>query len=274
MPTMTGETTSGTSGVPPSNSLYQLQRHDVGVVHIDNQFRVTAMNRFARRVLPVDQLQPFQQSVLAFHPKRSQAKVQFLLEQADYPIDNPPPMTMLINIPERVLMINVTRLIDVNGESSGYTLVFYDITDEVSHSAIDADAPTGSTTERGATGSADGTIAAGGKRRLAKIPTVVNHRIVLVDAAETFYIRAEGHYTWIHTATGANFCNLNIGDLEERLDGASFLRIHRSYLANLVHADQILREDGRVRLKQRHINEPLPVARTIVPTLMRRLGIG
>jgi LytTR family transcriptional regulator, CO-responsive transcriptional regulator RcoM len=96
---------------------------------------------------------------------------------------------------------------------------------------------------------------------------------VLVDVDTVSHIRAEGHYTWVSTAQGANFSNLNISDLADRLDGASFLRVHRSYLANLDFAEQILRDDGKVSLKLRGEATPLPVARTHVPRLLARLGI-
>ena len=194
--------------------LYLLERSDVGVVQLDHELKVVAMNSFARRALPVEDKQPFEKMVLSFHPERSQAKVKFLLDQAECPVSNPPPMTMIINIPERVLLIKVTKLSDKRGDTAGYTLIFYDITDVVSKEEPAAHKPQA-------------------KRQLQKIPTVSQNRIVLVNADEVTYIRSEGHYTWVSTAQGSSFCNLNIGDLAERLDGASFLRIHRSYLANL-----------------------------------------
>lgn len=237
-----------------TNTLYHLQRYDIGVVQIDADLRVLAMNDFARKVLPVGQLEPFERSILQFHPARSQPKVQFLVEQASRPMAHAGPMAMIINIPERVLMIMVTRLSDMAGVATGYTLVFYDITEDVSPGD-----------------EADRLIE--GKRRLVKIPTAVNHRIVLIDASEVQYIRAEGHYSLVHTMGGAHFCNLSIGDLEARLDPDAFLRIHRSYLVNLNHAEQIVREDGKVMLKQRHFDAALPVARDLVAHVMERLGI-
>src|SRR5262249_21942597 len=154
----------------------------------------------------------------------SQPKVKFLLDQAECPVSNPPPMTMIINIPERVLLIKVSKLSNGHDETTGYTLVFYDITDAVSR-----DEP-----------AAQRLDARSGKRQLQKIPTVAGNRIVLVDAASVCYVRAEGHYTWVRTAHGSSFCNLTIGDLEARLPGQIFLRIHRSYLANLEFAEQIV----------------------------------
>lgn len=70
-----------------------------------------------------------------------------------------------------------------------------------------------------------------------------------------------------------SFCNLNIGDLAERLEGASFLRIHRSYLANLTFAEQILRDEGKISLKMRGESSALPVSRTSLPRLLDQLGM-
>ena len=112
------------------------------------------------------------------------------------------------------------------------------------------------------------------KRQLMKIPTVSGNRIVLVNAASVRFVRAEGHYTWVHAAQGPGFCNMTISDLEARLDTGSFLRIHRSYLANLDFAEQIVRDDGKVTLKlSGGDDQGLPVARASVPRLLERLGI-
>jgi LytTR family transcriptional regulator, CO-responsive transcriptional regulator RcoM len=238
-----------------STSLYALERIDVGIVQLDRELRVVAMNSLARRVLPVEELQPFEKMVLSFHPERSVAKVKFLLDQAECPVGNPPPMAMIINIPERVLLIKVSKMADVQGHTLGYTLIFHDVTDAVS-SEEPGPAPQRS------------------KRMLQKIPTVSQNRIGLVDAGDVLFVRAEGHYTWVSTESGTSFCNLNITDLEERLDGNSFLRIHRSYLANLDHAQQIVRQDGKILLKLHGEGGTLPVSRTSAPRLLERLGIA
>ena len=241
-----------------ASPLYLLERSDVGVVQLDRDLTVVAMNSFARRALPVEDKQPFEKMVLSFHPERSVPKVKFLLDQAECPVSNPPPMTMIINIPERVLLIKVTKLADLRGDTAGYTLIFYDITEVVSDDAAPA-RPRAKLP---------------GKRQLQKIPTISQNRIVLVDAEAVTSIRSEGHYTWVSTAQGASFCNLNISDLAERLDGESFMRIHRSYLANLQFAEQIVRDEGRISLRLRGDPTALPVARASVPRLLSRLGIA
>jgi DNA-binding LytR/AlgR family response regulator len=231
--------------------LYLLERSDVGLVQLDRDLNVVAMNSFARRALPVEDKQPFEKIVLSFHPERSPSK----LDKAQCPVSKPPLVAMIINMPERVLLTKVSKMSDLLGDTFGYTLVFYDITEAVSR-----DEP--------------GAPRADTKRQLMKIPTVSGNRIVLVDAASVRYVRAEGHYTWVHTAQGSSFCNLTISDLEGRMDTGSFLRIHRSYLANLDFAEQIVRDDGKVTLVLSGGDDRgLPVARASVPRLLERLGI-
>ena len=57
--------------------LYLLEKFEVGVIHLDAQRNVVALNDFARRILPVDEKKPFNKLVTAFHPSRSQPKVKF-----------------------------------------------------------------------------------------------------------------------------------------------------------------------------------------------------
>jgi DNA-binding LytR/AlgR family response regulator len=243
----------------PVSPLYLLERFDVGIVHLDAGRRVTGMNDFARRVLPVEQMQPFDRMVLSFHPERSQPKVEFLLDQAAVcPVANPPPMTMIINIPERVLLIKVSRTADGRGATAGYVLVFYDITELVAA----ADEP--------AARRAD-TVP---RRRLHKVPTVAGQKILLVDADDLLRLHSDGHYTRVVTASGSQFCNLSIGDLEMRLDPEQFMRVHRSHIVNLRAIEQLTRGEGRVTLRVRGDAEEIPVSRTSTPALLDRLGMA
>lgn len=238
----------------PSNSwLYLLERFDVGVVHIDRELRVVGMNDFARRSLPVQEKLPFGKIVTSFHPEAARAKLKFLLGQAECPVNNAPPMALMINIPDRVLLIKVSKMGDAQGATIGYTLVFYDITDVVSLA-------------RGGEGAE--------RRLLRKIPTIKKNRVLLVDVPGVQFIRSEGHYTWVHTPQGSQFCNLNIGDLEARLDPQLFLRVHRSYIVNLSQVDEIVRDDGRMMLRMMGSTPvDIPVSRASAPHLMEQLGL-
>lgn len=246
---------------PSSSWLYLLERFDVGVVHLDRELRVMGMNDFARRSLPVEEKMPFDKVVTSFHPEAARAKVKFLLGQAECPVNNAPPMAMMINIPDRVLLIKVSKMGDMQGATTGYTLVFYDITDVVSHKVE--------------SGPARDAAEGGEKRLLRKIPTIKKNRVLLVDVPSVSFIRSEGHYSWVHTSQGSQFCNLNIGDLESRLDPQLFLRVHRSYIVNLSQVDEIVRDEGRMTLRMMGSTPvDIPVSRASAPHLMEQLGLG
>jgi hypothetical protein len=252
-----------TPAAPNSSWLYLLERFDVGVIHLDLELRVSGMNDFARRSLPVQDKLPFGKIVTSFHPEAARAKVKFLLGQAECPVNNAPPMAMMINIPDRVLLIKVSKLGDAQGATCGYTLVFYDITDVVSHEVDDGAAR--NSTQEGA---------APERRQLLKIPTIKQNRVLLVDVPSVSFIRSEGHYTWVHTSQASQFCNLNIGDLESRLDAQLFMRVHRSYIVNLSHVDEIVRDDGRMTLRMMGSTPvEIPVSRASAPRLLAHLGL-
>jgi LytTR family transcriptional regulator, CO-responsive transcriptional regulator RcoM len=256
-------TTALSSGA--TSWLYVLERFDVGLVQLDGQMRVVSMNEFARNSLPVDQRKPFGQLVTAFHAGASRAKVEFMIKQSECPVVHTAPMTMLINIPERMLLIKVSRMVDERGETSGYTLFFHDITEVISQVNRGAAVPE---LEHGA----------GPRRLLRKIPTTHHGRVLLVDVAEMLFVRSDGHYTWIHTAEGANFCNLTISDIASRLDPSVFLRVHRSYIVNLQQVNEFVREDGRIMLRMKGTAENdssgrIPVSRSSTAALLEQLGL-
>jgi len=239
-----------------TSPLYTLERFDIGIVYLDVERRVVGMNDLARRTLPVDTVRPFDRHVLGLHPERSRPKVAFLLDQAAVcPVANPPPMTMIINIPERVLMIKVSRLSDAQGSPSGYVLVFHDITESVSR---DLQQPSEEAPPR---------------RRLMKIPTATGNQIVLVDVEDVLHLQSDGHYTRVVTAQDNHFCNLSISDLETRLDPERFMRVHRSHIVNLGAIDVLVRESGRLVIRLVGGEHTVPVSRTSASDLLARLGM-
>lgn len=243
---------------PSNNSaLYLFEKFEVGVIHLDAQRKVMAMNDFARQVLPVGDKQPFDKLVTSFHPERSKPKVDFLLNQASgCPVANAVPMTMIINIPEQVLLIKVTRLGDFVGATTGFVLVFYDVTQVVSNPPALPAEPAPATV------------------RLNRIPMVSNHRVAFVDAQDVLSLESQAHYTRVLTRDGFHFCNLSIGDLESRLDPAQFMRVHRCFIVNLQAVSELGREGSKthVLLKGKH-REPIPVSRDAVVRLRTALGL-
>ena len=237
-------------------SLYLFEKFDVGVIHLDAQRNVLAMNDYARRVLPVNEAQPFNKLVTSFHPERSKPKVDFLLNEASgCPMANAVPMTMIINIPEQVLLIKVSRLGNEKGDTTGFVLVFYDVTQVVRQEPQQAELPAKN-------------------MRLSRIPMVSNQKVAFVDTREVLSLESQAHYTRVLTRDGYHFCNLSIGDLELRLDPAQFMRVHRCFIINL-HAVQELGREGsktHVLLKGRKA-APVPVSRHAVARLREAMGL-
>lgn len=239
-----------------NSPLYLFEKFEVGVIHLDAQRTVLAMNDFARKVLPVSEKEPFDKLVTSFHPERSRPKVAFLLDQASgCPVTGAVPMTMIINIPEQVLLIKITRLGDHLGNTTGFVLVFYDVTQVVSK-----DTPT------------EGAPAA--NVRLHRVPMVANHRVTFVDTHDVLSLESQAHYTRVLTRDGFHFCNLSIGDLQARLDPAQFMRVHRCFIVNLHAVSSLEREGSKTQIVLAGKNrQPIPVSRSEVVRLRKALGL-
>lgn len=238
--------------------LYLFEKFEVGVIHLDAQRKVVAMNDFARKVLPVGEKEPFDKIVSSFHPERSKPKVDFLLDQASScPMANAVPMTMIINIPEQVLLIKVTRLGDHLNQTTGFVLVFYDVTSVVSQ---EAPAQVASVPATGL--------------RLNRIPMIANQKVAFVETQDVLCLESQAHYTRILTLDGFNFCNLSIGDLEKRLDPDVFMRVHRCFIVNLNSVASLERDGSKTLLVLNgKYKEPIPVSRGEVGRLRAALGL-
>jgi len=240
----------------PNQGLYLFEKFDVGVIHLDAHRSVLAMNDYARRVLPVAEKQPFDKLVTSFHPERSKPKVNFLLDEASgCPMANAVPMTMIINIPEQVLLIKVSRLGNEKNETTGFVLVFYDVTQVVAQEPALAEIPARN-------------------MRLSRIPMVSNQKVSFVDTGDVLSLESQAHYTRVLTREGYHFCNLSIGDLQLRLDPAQFMRVHRCFIINLQAVQELGREGSKthVILKGKY-SQPVPVSRAEVGRLREALGI-
>ncbi len=86
-------------------------------------------------------------------------------------------------------------------------------------------------------------------------------------------VHANAHYTYIFTGSAKLFCPLAIGDVELRLDGTRFARVHRSHIVNLDRVVGLKRsgDDGLVELAAPD-RYSVPVTRSRVAG--SRLGSG
>ena len=94
----------------------------------------------------------------------------------------------------------------------------------------------------------------------------------LVDVVDIVWVEAADQYVLIHTDKAQHLMRESMAELEERLDPARFVRIHRSAIVALPHVRRFEREPagtGRVLVGK---DTWLPVSRTRTALFRERLG--
>ena len=93
----------------------------------------------------------------------------------------------------------------------------------------------------------------------------------LVARSSVLFLKAEGDYVRIHTDSGRFLVRASLGDIEQRWEPFGFVRVHRSFLANLRRASEIRPELGGGATVVFEDGSEVPVARRHVAELRRRL---
>jgi two-component system LytT family response regulator len=111
--------------------------------------------------------------------------------------------------------------------------------------------------------------------RLERIASRVGERTTILDVARISHFRAKDKLTFAVVNGREHVVDCTLTELEERLDGRRFVRIHRAAIANIGFVQELFPAvDGGVlvRLKDEQKTE-LSVARDRVRVLKERLGI-
>ena len=94
-----------------------------------------------------------------------------------------------------------------------------------------------------------------------------------VTVEDIVAVHANAHYTYIFTGSAKLFCPLAIGDVESRLDGARFVRVHRSHIVNLDRVVGLKRSgDGGLVELAAPDRYSVPIARSRVSWFKARIG--
>jgi PAS domain S-box-containing protein len=141
-----------------------LEQFEPGIIWLDEHNVITAMNAIAVQTFGDSEVQMIGKEVFEIHPEKSREKIRTLFEQASDPADTAPPMTVLLNSQQRVLLIKLSNMAGSSGDV-GSCMVFFDITELTR----------GSGDKR--TDDAD----AGGDLRLLKLPVYKNKQVLLVE---------------------------------------------------------------------------------------------
>jgi LytTR family transcriptional regulator, CO-responsive transcriptional regulator RcoM len=246
---------------------HKLEQFNPGIVWLDAHGHITAFNDVAAQVLGpageqslgIAQDSLLGMNVIDLHPEKSRDKLRFLLQSKEpggCPVKSPAPVAMMINIPDRILMIKVSKMTGREG-ACGTCMIFYDVTD-ITTEPVEV--------ER--------SRAASAPRRLFKIPVYQMNRVILIDLKDVVRFQGDGHYTTIVTQGDEYLSNLSLSDLERRLDESVYLRVHRSHIVSLHHAVELVRSEESVSLVMADLEKtPVPVSRTRVAHLKEVLGV-
>jgi DNA-binding LytR/AlgR family response regulator len=93
----------------------------------------------------------------------------------------------------------------------------------------------------------------------------------LLSRSAILYVKAEGDYVRIHSDSGRFLVRASLSDVEQRFAPYGFVRVHRSYVANLRRAVEIRPELGGGATVVLADGSEVPVARRNVADLRRRL---
>jgi len=108
---------------------------------------------------------------------------------------------------------------------------------------------------------------------LERIPVEMRGQVRVVPVDKIDYISASGPYAELHVGDRTYAVRERMQTLEERLDPAIFMRVHRSAIVRLDRIDTLLRSSGgdyAVRLKD---GTELSVSRARREELEQRLGV-
>jgi len=72
-------------------------------------------------------------------------------------------------------------------------------------------------------------------------------RLMSIRVNKITHLKADKDYTWIHTVDGESYLSTNgIGQLERKLNPQHFIRIHRSYIVNIDHIQELYRDISKL----------------------------
>ncbi|WP_335974679.1 LytR/AlgR family response regulator transcription factor [Gaetbulibacter jejuensis] len=92
-----------------------------------------------------------------------------------------------------------------------------------------------------------------------------HEKMVKVDIKDILYIEAERNYCRIHSKSKEYLLVITLKDLDEKLPEMHFLRIHRSFIINISHIDEVATSHVVIAKKA------IPVSKTLKEELLKRL---
>lgn len=258
---------------------YRLQRTLVGVVLIDADLTIRAINPVARRLLAPAGIALDGVSITELHAGEAREKLEFLISRARASADGV--ASLVVTTAMGSLVAKVSRMeAGPSGELSGFCMMIHAFATEpiMGRTAVPDEAAVEGARDEVRVDALPVTGAAAMEALcpLMKLPLIRGNGgvISLVDVADVVCLVAQGHYAEVKTVGFSAFCPRSMADLERRLDPAQFLRVHRRYLVNLRHVQGAERVDGGwYLLLADKAGTRVPVSRAKVDTIRRLLAV-
>lgn len=106
---------------------------------------------------------------------------------------------------------------------------------------------------------------------LRRLQVRAGDKILFIDIEEAVFFEAKDKYTFLHTINSEFIIEQTLADLEEKLDQASFVRIHRSNIVHVKFIKELVKWFGgkyKVRLKDK-VQTELVVSRGYVDRIQK-----
>ena len=97
---------------------------------------------------------------------------------------------------------------------------------------------------------------------------------ILIAIEKIRFVMARDDYAYLQTDTDRYFSTVSLAQLEKRLEGHGFFRVHRGYLVNLAMVEEVEPvSGGTLLLTLNGVEDKIPVSRRRVSLLKKTLGI-
>ncbi len=107
-----------------------------------------------------------------------------------------------------------------------------------------------------------------------RIPVEKAGKKILISIDQIIFVMARDDYAYLQTDSDRYFSTVSLAQLEKRLEGHGFFRVHRGYL---VHLDKVQEVEtvsgGTLLLTMANSTEKIPVSRRRVSALKKALGL-
>lgn len=111
-------------------------------------------------------------------------------------------------------------------------------------------------------------------QKLERIPVEKAGKKILIGIDTIRYVMARDDYAYLQTDNDRYFSTVSLAQLEKRLDGHGFFRVHRGYLVNLSLVTEVESvAGGTLLLSLDSCEDKIPVSRRRVSALKKALGL-